>query len=176
MVARRGETPGPVVKDMKEGLTSARKADITHVRKAFLTYTARPCELGSVKYERSNFLRPATPVAGGAPLAADFVRFRAYLRAAASHIVEALDAMELHQAGDPNLLDEDGMRRAAYAEDTDVTPGAKVGASRLPHVAHACASLMMAVTQATNSGLLPADPGTPWVEPAATKSTEVRHG
>lgn len=144
------------MKDMKEGLTSARKADITHVRGPFMVYTARPCEYGSDKYERSNFLRPA----GGTK--ADFIRFRQYLRAALSHVVSTLDSMERHQAGDPDLLDEAGMRAAAYAADTDRQPGAKVGASLLPHVAHGCASLMMAVTQAAESGLLPADPGTPW--------------
>lgn len=150
------------MKDLKEGLSSARKADITHVRKATMVYIARPCEYGSVKYERANFLRPAAPVAGGAPIAADFVRFRAYLRAMISHAQDTLDAMELHQAGDPNLLDVEGMKRAAYAADLDETPGAKVGASRLPHVAHALATGNMAVTQAVNAGLLPADPGTPW--------------
>ncbi len=145
------------MKDMKEGLTSARKADITHVRGPFMVYTARPCEYGSDKYERSNFLRP-TP--GGTRT--DFLRFRSYLRAALSHVMSTLDSMERHQAGDPDLLAEAGMKTAAYAIDTDATPGANVGASLLPHVAHACASLMMAVTQATESGLLPADPGTPW--------------
>ncbi len=151
------------MKDMKEALGSARKADITHVRKAFMVYTSRPCEYGSVKYERGNFMRPAPPVEGAAPLAADFVRFRNYLRAAKSHIVDTLDAMERHLSTDPHLLDEEGMKRAAYAVDTDATPGAKVGPSLLPHVSPACSSLMMAVTQATQSGLLPEDPGTPWV-------------
>lgn len=161
------------MKDLKEGLSSARKADITHVRKAFMTYTSRPCEYGSAKYERANFLRAATPVPEGAPIAGDFVRLRQYLRAATSHIADVLDSMERHQAGDPNLLDVDGMRRAAYAVDTDVTPGAKVGASMLPHVAHACASLMMAVTQAANAGLLPLDPGTPWVQAPARERFEI---
>lgn len=150
------------MKDLKEGLSSARKADITHVRGPFKVYTARPCEYGGDKYERGNFLRTAAPFEGGATLAGDFVRFRSYLRAAVSHLDATLDSMERHLANDPKLLDEQGMRDAAYARDTDTTPGAKVGASMLPHVAHACASLMMAITQATEYGLLPADPGTPW--------------
>lgn len=147
----------PAPKDMKEGLSSARKADLTHIRGAFLYYTARPCEYGSVKYERANFLRAV----GGTK--ENFERFRKYLRAAVAHLVETLDAMELHQASDPYLEDEEGMRRAAYAVDTDTTPGSKVGPSLLPHVAPACASLLMAITQATTYGLLPKDPGTPWV-------------
>jgi hypothetical protein len=159
------------MKDLKEGLSSARKADLTQVRTPFLVYTARPCEYGNVKYERANYLRAASPVktngVESAPMAANFVRFRSYLRAALSHIQQTLDSMEMHQATDPHLLNEAGMMQAAYAVDTDVTPGAKVGASLLPHVAPACASLMMAVTQAAKSGLLPADPGTPWLSGVA---------
>jgi hypothetical protein len=149
--------------DMKEGLRSGRKADLTHVRTPFLNYTARACEYGSDKYERANYLRPAdASCIPGVPQPADFTRLRSYLRAAASHILQVLDAMEAHQAGDPQLRDTGGMRSAAYCEDTDTTPGQKVGASGLPHLCGASASLMMAITQASRAGLLPADPGTPW--------------
>lgn len=143
-------------KDLKEALGSARKADLTHIRTAFMNYGARACEYGNVKYERSNYLREV----GGT--GKNFERLRAYLRAAASHIFAVLDSMEAHQANDPNLLDEEGMKKAAYCEDTDSTPGAKVGASGLPHLCGAVASLMMAITQATVYGLLPKDPGCPW--------------
>lgn len=153
------------MKDMKESLTSGRKADITHVRGAIKRYIARACEYGSAKYERGNFLRNT----GGT--GEDFERLRKYLRATISHIDATLDAMERHQAGDPNLLDEGGMRRAAYAEDTDAKPGCPVGASGLPHLAHAAASLMMALEQATVYELLPADPGQPWAERAAPTET-----
>jgi hypothetical protein len=151
------------LKDLKEGLSSARKPDITHVRVPFLNYTARPCEYGSDKYERGNFLRPLTDEGyTGTPTPADFERYRAYLRAAASHIFEVLDSMEKHLSTDPKLEDTEGMIRACYAIDTDAKPGCKVGPSLLPHAAPACASLMMAISQATECGLLPRDPGTPW--------------
>lgn len=152
------------MKDLKEGLTSTRKADTTHVRKSIQVYIARPCEWGSVKYERANFLRPASEYPPGSPeaTAADFERLRAYLRAARDHISDALDSMECHQSTDPQLRDVDGMKRAAYAVDTDAKPGCPFGASGLPHVAPAAASLMMAIDQATRYGLLPADPGQPW--------------
>lgn len=167
--------PSAPLKDLKEGLSSARKADLTHVRTPFMVYTSRPCEYGSVKYERSNFMRRVS--IGDQPSKADFERFRSYLRAAASHIFQVLDSMEAHQANDPSLLDIEGMKRAAYAVDTDVTPGAKVGASMLPHIAPACASLNMAITQATACGLLPVDPGTPWAapkqEPGKAESTVI---
>lgn len=158
--------------DLKEALSSARKPDLTHVRTAFMIYTCRPCSYGDDKYERGNYMRQ---VNGGSTDRADFLRFRAYLRAAMSHISQTLDAMEAHQANDPQLLDVRGMRTAAYAADTDETPGARVGASMLPHVSMACASLNMAITQAVKYGLLPADPGRTWqmkttedTKPAAT--------
>jgi len=150
-------------KDMKECLTSTRKADTTHVRGPFKVYTSRPCEWGSVKYERSNFVRPSTAsVDETVRTRADFLRLRAYARAAQDHIGAMLDAMELHQASDPQLEDVQGMRIAAYAVDLDCKPGDPHGPSLLPHIAPACASLNMAVTQAVVFGLLPADPGQPW--------------
>lgn len=163
------------LKDVKEALSSARKPDITHVRSAFMTYTARPCEYGSDKYERSNFMRPTGDGPHEMPTAADFERLRTYLRAAMGHIASTLDSMERHQAQDPQLVDVTGMRLAAYAVDTDATPGAKVGPSLLPHIAPACSSLNMAITQAVDCGLLPADPGTPWrnVNRAAKPETPV---
>lgn len=144
-------------KDLKEALSSGRKPDITHIRKSLLVYGARACEYGSEKYERSNFLRE---VEGG--LGADFERYRAYLRACVSHVQDVLDAMEFHQATDPHLEDKEGMRRAAYSADTDVTPGSEVCASGLPHLCGAVASLNIAIEQAVRYGLLPADPGQPW--------------
>ena len=144
------------MKDLKAALGNGSKPDITHVRTPLMTYAARACEYGSDKYERANYLRR---VEG---MRAAFERNRAYTRAAVSHLMRKLDAMEAHQSTDPNLTDVEGMKRAAYAADTDATPGAKVGASLLPHDAHATASLNMAIAQAVDAGLLPSDPGQPW--------------
>lgn len=146
------------MKDQKAALGNASKPDITHVRTAMLTYISRACEYGSAKYERGNYIREAGDTK------ADFIRFGAYLRSVVSHVYKCLDSMERHRATDPDLEDVEGMLRAAFAADPDVTPGAKVGASGLPHVAHAAAGLMMAIVQATEYGLLPADPGQPWAE------------
>lgn len=162
----------PVVKDMKEGLSSARKPDLTHVRTPLMIYTARACEYGSAKYERSNFLRVVGAEPGGPPTRADFERMRTYLRAMISHGMAVLDAMEEHQASDPKLLDVEGMKRAAYCEDTDTTPGAKVGASGLPHLCGAAASLNMVLAQAVRFGLLPADPGQPWTRVASLDAAD----
>ena len=149
------------LKDQKAALSDGSKPDITHVRNSFLVYCARPCEYGNDKYERANYLRKTDGEDGNN---LDFQRFRAYLRAARSHIGLTLDAMERHQANDPELKDKVGMKDAVYAEDTDATGGAadEIGPSGLPHVCGAVASLMMAIEQAVNCGLLPKDPGQPW--------------
>ena len=135
------------MKDLKEALGNSSKPDITHVRTPLLNYIARACEYGDSKYQRGNYLRPV----GGTK--EDFERLRGYLRATMSHVLLTLDSMEKHLATDPHLEDEDGMRTAAYAPDLE---------SGLPHLAHAGASIMMAITQACVYGLLPTDPGRPW--------------
>ena len=143
-------------KDLKEGLSSARKADITHMRTPFLVYGSRACEYGDQKYERANYARPMPNIQE------DFKRLRAYLRAVISHVLHVLDQMEYHQSLDYELQDVKGMLEACYAEDTDTKPGQEIGASGLPHLCGAVASLNLAITQAVRAGLLPEDPGTPW--------------
>lgn len=149
-------------KDMKEALSGGRKADITHIRTPLLVYGARACEYGDAKYERANYQRPTD-----AGLKLDYERMRVYLGACLRHIYATLDEMERHQAEDPDLINEEGMKRAAYAVDTDYKPGQAVGASYLPHLCGAVASLNMVLTQATQCGLLPKDPGRPWEAGAA---------
>lgn len=136
-----------------------------------MNYVARACEYGNVRYERSNYMRPVAGAYDGTPKPKDFERLRSYLRALVSHATAALDALELHQSQDYHLSDVEGMKKAAFAEDTDEPPqDSKVGASHLPHLAHAGASLMMALVQATLCGLLPEDPGKTWnMRPAITK-------
>lgn len=144
------------MKDVKESLGDVRKPDITHVRTPLLVYCARACEYGDAKYERGNYLRRTDD------LVEDFKRLRAYLRAAASHILLALDSMEAYQASDPMFTDTLALVQAAYAPDNDAKPGCPVGSSGLPHLCGAAASVMMAITQAVQARLLPADPGRPW--------------
>lgn len=142
--------------DAKAALRRGVKPDITHVRTPLMNYVARNCEYGEDKYERSNFLRPTD---NGKPA---FERYRAYLRAAVAHTIKVLDAMERHQAMDPKLEDVKGMKKAAFAIDTDPDTTGKVGPSLLSHIGGAAASLNMALAQAVDAGLLPEDPGTPW--------------
>lgn len=146
------------MKDMKAALGNSSKPDPTHVRSGIKTYCSRACGYGSDKYERGNFLRPS---AENPTLKDDFERLRGYLGSVQRHLDKQLDSMERHLSTDPQLLDEEGMRAAAYAPDTD--PGNdKVGPSNLPHLAHLSAALMMAIQQAIESGLLPEDPGQTW--------------
>lgn len=145
--------------DLKESLSSGRKPDISHMRTPFLVYGSRACEYGSAKYQRANFLRRT-----GGGMADDFQRLRSYLSAVQRHVLEVLDRMEAHQAVDPLLLDDDGMKVVAFCCDNDFTPGAPVGPSKLPHLCGAVASLNMAIAQAVDCGLLPRDPGQPWAK------------
>jgi hypothetical protein len=152
-----------MLKDVKEGTTTGRKPDTTHVRSSFLVYSSRPGEYGCDKYvDRANYLRPTGEAAHTTPTKADVARLRNYVRASMDHARKMLDAIEHHEALDPEFKDIDGLRRATYAADTDTTPGNAIGPSLLPHIAPACTSLMMAIEQAIGCGLLPEDPGQPW--------------
>lgn len=145
---------------------AGKKPDITHVRTPLKVYTARGCEYGDHVYQRANYLRsPRT----GNKVKDHWLRYREYLRAAAAHISKTLDAMEHHQAEDPELKDEDGLMNSAYAADTSLPSKPGGLPSNLPHVAHACASLNILVTQAVWNGLLPEDPGRPWLDEPKTK-------
>jgi hypothetical protein len=146
----------PAPKDLKEALGSGRKPDTSHMRTPTEVYCARNGEYGDDKYQRSNYLRPA----GG--IAAEFRRHRTYLRAVRSHAGLILDAMERHQAMDPELTDEAGM--IAAVRDPDLDTDGRFPASGLPHHGGIVASINMAITQAVEYGLLPKDPGQPWKE------------
>lgn len=170
-------SPKTPLKDLKEGLSSTRKPDLTHVRSGFATYVSRPAAFGSRKYQRANYLRAVSPGGHtGVPTREDFERLREYLRANLSHVMQVLDSMEMHQSTDPELEDVEGMTRAVYAPDVDEDTTGRVGPSFLPHIAPACTSLMMAVEQAILCGLLPRDPGQPWedAECASPMAEEAR--
>ena len=143
------------LKDCKATLNGSGKPDLTHMRRAMMVYTSRACEYGNDKYVRSNYLRPTDSVAE------DVERLRTYMRATISHIQFMLDDLESHQSQDPGLENEEGIREAILCPDLD-EDGSKIGPSGLPHISHACASIMMGLQQAVDSGLLPKDPGTPW--------------
>lgn len=133
------------------------KPDLTHVRRTIQYYIARASEYGTDKYrQRANYLR------GTSGTAADVARLRNYLRAMKDHADRVLEAVEVHQAQDPEFQDLEGLKRAVYCADEDPDVTGTVGPSNLPNLCGAAASLNMALEQAVMAGLLPRDPGTPW--------------
>ena len=154
-------------KDLKEALSSFRKPDLSHMRTPFLVYGTRGCQYGDYKYERSNYLREMET------FSEDVERFRGYLTSTLRHVLAVLDSIEYHQANDPSLKDVEALKKAVYAIDLDVKPGDKYGPSKLPHVCGAIASLQMAVVQAVRAGVLPEDPGTPWLEEEEQEKADI---
>lgn len=134
----------PVKGDLKEGLRGGKPA-LSHMPLGALRWAARAFQYGSSKYERGNYLRPQVD------RRADFDRLGMYIDATLRHIFEVTTEMEY-------------MRGNA---DLDQGPYTLVGGypdseSKLPHLAHALCSLMMAIQQGINAGILVEDPGTPW--------------
>ncbi|MCF6205296.1 MAG: hypothetical protein L3J47_00180 [Sulfurovum sp.] len=132
----------------------SNKPDPTYLKTPTINYIARASSYGDYLYQRADYLKPTNSIKE------DFVRLRACLGAALRHLTKACDAMDKHQATDLLLEDENGLKRAAYAADTDYSTSHV--ASLLPHVAHAVSRLNIGIAQAAWSGLMPEDPGTPW--------------
>lgn len=130
--------------DMKEGLRGGKPA-LSHMPLGALTWAARVFQYGSQKYERGNYLRPQVDKR------ADFDRLEAYIDAALRHILAVTTEMEWMR-GNTDLDQGYQLLIGAY-QDSE---------SKLPHLAHALCSLMMAIQQGINAGILPADPGKPW--------------
>jgi hypothetical protein len=156
-----------ILGDQKEALTSGLKPDITHARKPLLVYVARGSEYGSVKYTRGNYLRPTGGEEHDLPTPADLRRYRAYLRATVGHLLDTLDAIEHAEAR--HGAEFGGVHAMQAAASAPVTDGDRP--SFLPHVAHAAASLNMALAQAIACGLLPEDPGQPWTKPVGERTS-----
>jgi hypothetical protein len=144
------------LQDVKQGLHSARKPDLTHIRMAGTVYTCRNHEYGNFKYPRANFLRKPPTVKEA------FEQHRGYLRAIISHAMLITQAMEKHQAMDPNLEDEAGM--IAAVRDPDLDTDGTFPASKLPHHGGIGASYNILMQKAVDAGLLLPDPGQPWKE------------
>jgi hypothetical protein len=132
--------------DMKEGLTNG-KPQLSQLPQAGLVYTARAFEYGCspTKYERGNYLRPTLDTL------ADFDRLLSYLDALLRHATKI--TTEMNRARGCTDQTETDLRAAAMCIDKE---------SGLPHLCGMMASGMMAIQQAVDAGLIPADPGRPW--------------
>lgn len=127
--------------DMKEGLRGG-KPSLSHMPIGALTWAARVFQYGAKKYERGNYLRPQVDKR------ADFDRLEAYIDAALRHIYAVTTEMEWMRGNTD--LDQGYQLLIGGYQDSE---------SKLPHLAHALCSLMMAIQQGINAGILPADPG-----------------
>jgi hypothetical protein len=135
--------PAPRTKDLKAGVGGV-KPQLSQLPSAPLTWAARTFQYGAQKYERGNYLRPQVD------RRADLDRLSAYIDAALRHIYAATTEIEWQ-------------RGCTELEGTQLLIGGYPDAeSGLPHLAHALTSLMMAIQQAVNAGILVEDPGTPW--------------
>lgn len=139
------EPPVSPPSDMKAGL--GKKPPVSDIPPAALTYMARGFQYGMAKYERGNYLRPAPEGMS------DAERLLEYIAAIQRHASAWADSIIRHLGGGRNALAS--LQEACYAAD---------GESKQPHAAHLGASFAMAVQQAVDAGLMPADAGTPWRE------------
>ena len=131
---------GPRLSDMKGSQT---KPPLSVLPKSALVYGSRACQWGAHRYSLGNFHRP--PPEGLTPER----RLLVYLDAVLRHATAVSDA--LNRA----IGTETDLTIAACDPDED---------SGLPHLAHLLASSMLAITCAVNDGLIPDDPGAPWLE------------
>jgi hypothetical protein len=130
---------------MKAGL--GKKPPVSDIPPAALTYMARGFQYGMDKYKRGNYLRPAPEGMS------DAERLLEYIAAIQRHAGAWADSIIRHLGGGRNAVAS--LQEACYAAD---------GESKQPHAAHLGASFAMAVQQAVDAGLMPADAGTPWRE------------
>lgn len=138
--------------DMKAGLTSSRPK-LSIVPAAGELYQCRAMEYGADKYARGNYHNG--PPAGVTPAA----RVMGYVDAALRHLRAVADAYnrESPVAQGPASLT---FGAALAAQDTVASGG--FPASGLPHLAHAMASVALAIQCGVDDSLLPDDPGQPW--------------
>jgi hypothetical protein len=134
--------------DLKAGVGGV-KPQLSHLPLGALTYAARAFQYGSGKYARGNYRRPTVDKL------ADFDRLAAYIDASLRHLFAVTTEMEWRR-GNTELT---GLHL--------MTGGYPDAESGLPHLCHALCSLIMAIQQGIDSGILPEDPGTPWEKSSA---------
>lgn len=112
-------------------------------------YGCRATEYGADKYARGNYF--GAPPAGVDPVE----RFLGYIDAAQRHLGKIAQAINVAKGTGGDLV-------AACAVPDDEASGG-FPPSMLPHIAHAIAGLMIGVECGVHDGLLPPDPGQPWI-------------
>lgn len=113
-------------------------------------HEVRGAAYGADKYFRGNYH-------GAPPDSVDPVdRFAGYIDAAGRHLLKIAQAINVAKGTGGDV-------RAACAIVDDEASGG-FPPSLLPHISHAIAGLKIAVECGVHDGLLPADPGQPWMQ------------
>lgn len=144
--------PSPTKLDLKAGVGT--KAPLAQVPKILDVYASRGHQFGAVKYEIGNYMRP--PREG----VSDVERLLEYISACRRHLGDWSDEIVRFLGGGVNA--KATLQEACYAADKE---------SHGPHAIHAAATLGMALQQAADAGLMPADPGKTWNDEEVKKVT-----
>lgn len=139
--------------DMKHGLTSGARPQLSVVGKHSMVYQTRGTEYGAAKYARGNYHGDAP--AGVTPEA----RIMGYVDAIMRHCTELSHAYN-------TAIGTGGDVRAALRDCVDAGSSGGFPASMLHQLAHILAGAGIAVECAVADGILPADPGQPWKQGA----------
>lgn len=140
--------------DMKEGIRGL-KPQLSQLPYASQVYSTRALEYGTDKYARGNHH-------GGPPENVTPVeRLLAYIDATQRHLGKVATA--IHKA-----IGTGGDIPGACALPDSESSG-DFPPSELPHLAHAAASVALAISCAINDGLIPDDPGRPWAPNVKSK-------
>lgn len=125
-----------------------------------LVHGVRGTEYGADKYARGNYFGP--PPAGVDPVD----RFAGYIDAAIRHLGKIAQAINVAKGTGTDA------RVACGVVDDEASGG--FPPSMLPHIAHAIAGMMIGVECGVTDGLLPADPGQPWISHPAYAEVQAR--
>jgi hypothetical protein len=133
--------------DYKTAL-DGQKPELGLIAKAPQIHIARTHQWGNFKYlEAGNYLRP--PPEG----MSDLDRFMKYLSGVRRHLEDVLDMCMRFRSR--------GRLAPSSAQEAVGTPDKESG---LPAIGAAATGLCIAIQQAVDAGLLPEDPGRPWLD------------
>lgn len=137
---------------MRAGGITATRPKLSINPQAALVYMSRALAFGAAKYRRGNYHGPCPEGVTREE------RYLGYVDAAIRHLTRVSDAL--------NVALGTGGDTVAAASIKDSFAGGGFPASNLPDMAHALASIALAVVCGIADGLLPEDPGQPWVAEA----------
>ncbi len=133
-------------RDLKAAL-GGKKPLLAFCAPAALNHWARAHQWGNFKYlQAGNYLRENPEGVTDLEMALE------YISAAQRHLAHISDNIVRYMAG--------GLRAAALPE---IAASSEDAESHLPQWGHVLASVGIAIQKLADAGLIPADPGTPWI-------------